>query len=136
MIHFDISKFEYTILHLPNLKCLQTLYFLRIIRFIINPNLTGVSGSLIIKNQTKGLKGHKNCPQQGACPVMVLHWVIQGPLEGPCGFRDSARLVLPFCLKNTFFKPSEHYGTRLWSLLYFTKVQGTLMDLHGPPNGP
>ena len=24
----------------------------------------------------------------------------------------------------------EYHGTRLWSLLYFTKVQGTLMDLH------
>ena len=66
---------------------------------------------------------------------MVLQWALQGPLKGPCDFRDSARLCLPF-LKNTFSKPSEHHGTRLWSLLYFTKVQGTLMDLHGPPNGP
>ena len=31
-------------------------------------------------------------------------------------------------LKNTFAKPSEHHGIRLWSLLYFTKAQGTLMD--------
>ena len=66
---------------------------------------------------------------------MVLHWALQGPLKGPSDFRDSARLFLPF-LKNTFSKPSGHHGTRLWSLLYFTKAQGTLRDLHGPPNGP
>ena len=64
---------------------------------------------------------------------MVLHWALQGPLKGPCDFRDSARLFLPF-LKNTLSKPSEHH--RLWSLLYFTTAQGALTDLHGPPNGP
>ena len=30
----------------------------------------------------------------------------------------------------------EHYGTRFWSLWYFTKAQGTLLDLHGDPNRP
>ena len=58
---------------------------------------------------------------------MVLHWALQGPLKGPCDFRDSERPFSPF-LKNTFSKLSEHYGTRLLSLLYFTKAQGTLMD--------
>ena len=62
-------------------------------------------------------------------------WPLQGPLKGPCDFLDSARLFLPF-LKSTFSKPSEYHGTHLWSLLYFTKPQGILMDLHGPPNGP
>ena len=47
---------------------------------------------------------------------MVLHWALQGSLKGPWDFQDSARQFLPF-LKNTFSKPSEHYGTRLWSLL-------------------
>ena len=36
----------------------------------------------------------------------------------------------------TFSNPSEHHGTGLRSLLYFTKAQGTLMELQGPPNGP
>ena len=31
---------------------------------------------------------------------------------------------------HTFSKPSEHHGTGFWSLLYFTKAQGTLLDLH------
>ena len=30
---------------------------------------------------------------------MVLHWALQGPLKGPCGFRDSARLCLTFLKK-------------------------------------
>ena len=66
---------------------------------------------------------------------MVLHWALQGPLKGPYDFQDSARLFLPF-LKHIFSKPSEHHGTRLWSLLTLTKAQGTLRDLHGPLNGP
>ena len=66
---------------------------------------------------------------------MVLHWALQGPFKEPYDFQDPARLLLPF-LKNTFSKPSEHRGTHLWSLLYFTKVQGTLMDLHGPQMDP
>ena len=37
---------------------------------------------------------------------------------------------------HTFSKPSEHHGTGLGSLLYFTKAQTTLMDLHRPPNCP
>ena len=41
-----------------------------------------------------------------------------------------------FSKKNTFSKPSEYYGTCLWSLLYFTKVQGTLIEFYVPLNGP
>ena len=33
-------------------------------------------------------------------------------------------------------KPSEPHETCLCSLLYFTKAQGALLDLHGHPNGP
>ena len=66
---------------------------------------------------------------------MVRHWAVQGPLKVPCDFWDSARLFLPF-LKNLLSKSSEHHGTRSWSLFYFTKAQGTLMDHHGHPNGP
>ena len=57
---------------------------------------------------------------------MVLHWAVQGLLKGPCDFRDSARLCLPF-LKYTFFEPSEHHGTRLWSPR-FREPSWTFMD--------
>ena len=49
-------------------------------------------------------------------------------------FLRFCKAVCTFSKKNTFFKPSEHHGIRLWSLLYFTKVHRTLMDLHGPLN--
>ena len=39
-------------------------------------------------------------------------------------------------LQNTFSYPSKHYGTRFWSLWYFTKAQATLLDLHWHPTGP
>ena len=35
-----------------------------------------------------------------------------------------------------FSSPSNHVGTLIWSLSNCTKAQGTLLDLHGPPNGP
>ena len=34
------------------------------------------------------------------------------------------------------YSPSNHVGTLIWSLSNCTKAQGTLLDLHGPPNGP
>ena len=35
-----------------------------------------------------------------------------------------------------FSSPSNHVGTLIRSLSNCTKAQGTLLDLHGPPNGP
>ena len=35
-----------------------------------------------------------------------------------------------------FFSPSNHVGTLTWSFPNSTKAQGTLLDLHGPPNVP
>ena len=35
-----------------------------------------------------------------------------------------------------FSSPPNHVGTLIWSLSNCTKAQGTLLDLHGPPNGP
>ena len=32
--------------------------------------------------------------------------------------------------------PFNHVGTLIWSLFNCTKAQGTLLDLHGAPNGP
>ena len=32
--------------------------------------------------------------------------------------------------------PSHHVGSLIWSLSNFTKAQGILLNLHGPPNGP
>ena len=50
-------------------------------------------------------------------------------------FGASFRLFLPF-LHYTLSSPSSHVGTLFWSLWNSTKAQGTLLDLHGPPNGP
>ena len=61
---------------------------------------------------------------------------LTGSFKRTLWFSSFCKAVFTFSKKNTFSKPSEHHGTRLWSLLYITKVQGTLMDLHGPPNGP
>ena len=74
----------------------------------------------------QGTLGTQELPLTGSMPSLVLHGALQGPLKGPCDFSDSARLCLPF-LKNTFSKPSEHHGTRLWSVLYLT------LRIKGPP---
>ena len=47
-------------------------------------------------------------------------------------FSMSVRLFLSF-LQNTFSKPSKHNEIRFW---YFTKAQGTLLDLYRHSNGP
>ena len=39
-------------------------------------------------------------------------------------------------LFSIFSGPSNHVGRLIWSLSNSTKAQGTLLDLHGPPNGP
>ena len=44
-------------------------------------------------------------------------------------------MCIPF-LHFLFFSPSNHVETLNWELCNSTKVQGTLLDLHGPPNGP
>ena len=66
---------------------------------------------------------------------MGLQWTLGGPWVGPCDFRDFFRLFLLF-LQSNFSKPSKHYRTYFWSLWYFPKAQGTLLDLQGDPNGP
>ena len=35
-----------------------------------------------------------------------------------------------------FSSPSKHVGSLIWSLFNSTKAQGTLLNLHGPLNGP
>ena len=35
-----------------------------------------------------------------------------------------------------FSYPSNHVRTLFWALWNSTKAHGTLLDLHGPPNGP
>ena len=102
-------------------------------RRFLNPISYGGGGLVsIISRDSRGTRADPN-------KVHDQPWSfigpLQGPLKGPCDLRDSARLFSLF-LKNTFSKPSEHHGIRLWSVLHFTKAQGTLMDLHGPPNGP
>ena len=42
-------------------------------------------------------------------------------------------ILTMFCLKSLL---SNHVGTLIRSLSNCTKAQGTLLDLHGPPNGP
>ena len=42
---------------------------------------------------------------------------------------------IPF-LHFTLSSPSNHFGTMFWSLWSSIRAQGTLLDLHGPPNGP
>ena len=64
--------------------------------------------------------------------IVVLH---QGS-GNPHGPSWTLKWTLKLGLTGSFKRTFEHHGTRLWLLLYFTKVQGTLMDLHGPPNGP
>ena len=55
-----------------------------------------------------------------------------GPSMEPTGslqrnLRYFFRLISPF-LKDTLPEPSKHYGTRFWSLWYFTKAQDNQMD--------
>ena len=83
---------------------------------------------LNIKNHSKGLYGHKGCPQQGPWPAMVLHWVLQGPLKGPCDFRDSARLFLPFLKK--------YFLLTLWTSWNMFMVIVVLHQGSGNPHGP
>ena len=111
-------------------------YFFKIVSldihiWYLNPNHTNISESLIIKNHIKGLYGHKSCPRKGPWPAIVLHWALQGPRKGPCRIFRFVKALLTF-FKNALSKPSEHHGTRLWSLLYFTKLQVTSWTFMDP----
>ena len=69
-------------------------------------------------------------------------WSVNGPDTAPemdltifekmLWFLRKFRVFLYF----VFSSPSNHVGTLIWSLSNCTKAQGTLLDLHGPPNGP
>ena len=84
-------------------------------QIFFNPNPAGVSESFIRGGQMahtrksamlaivlhskhqksyQGTLGTQELTQIGSMtrPAMVLHWALQGPLEGPCDFRDSAIL--------------------------------------------
>ena len=69
---------------------------------------------------------------------MVLYWTLLGPLNGPYdlwekyrNFRENFRISILDILW-----PFNHVRTLIWSLSNSTKAQGTLLDLHGPPNIP
>ena len=66
------------------------------------------------------------------------HWSFNGPyrvLLKDLGIFKILSGQFYFSYKNTFSKTSKHYGIHFWSLWYFTKAQGTLLDLNGHPNG-
>ena len=59
-------------------------------------------------------------------------WSFFGPYRVLQKDTEILNFFLSF-LQNTFSYPSKHYGTRFWSLLYFAKAQGNLLDRN--PNG-
>ena len=87
------------------------------------------------KGEKKGKKREKTDENSGQYTIASSRPPERRPSKEPCDFQDLFRLFLYF-LQNTYSKPSKHYGRHFWSLKYFTKAQGTLLDLHGHPNRP
>ena len=53
-------------------------------------------------------------------------WPPRGQSKRPCDFWDSSSFFYLFYkIKNAFFKPSKHYGTRVWWILVLYKVSGS-----------
>ena len=106
--HGFMSKFKSMFFFMAHmifsLKFNNNSFYLSMVTFMLGENrlYRPYFCILNIKNHIMGLKRHKSCPQQGPCAVRVLHWALQGPLKGPCDFRDSARLCLTFLKKYRF----------------------------------
>ena len=79
-------------------------------------------------NQQKnnnGLSGHKSQPQQGQSPALLHQWAVQGPIIVPWN-------SLTFCRQSAH---PLHFHL-FWISWYYYMNQETLVDLHGPKNGP
>ena len=87
---------------------------------------------LNIKKSYQGTLGTQELPPTGSMTSHGPSLGLTGSFKWALCFLRLCKAVFTFSKKNTLFKPSEHHGTRLWSLVYFTKVQGTLGNLHGP----
>ena len=96
--------------------------------FLHSKNQNSYQGTLEIQELNPKWSMTNDQPRSFIGPYMVLQ-------KDLLGFSRFCKTFLTF-FKNTFFKSSEHHEPCLWSLFYFTKTQGTLMDVHGHPNGP